>query len=188
MPLSEKDVRNLKLGDTVLLNGTVFTARDAAHKYLTGNPDPAKLPDLHGAVLYHCGPVVVRTEHGWKVTAAGPTTSIREEPYEDMVIKKYGIRAVIGKGGMKEKTASACRECGCVYLHAVGGAAQILASSVRKVSNVFMMDEFGAPEAIWQFEVMNFPAIVTMDCSGASLHADILQKSQETYSRLLSGK
>lgn len=185
LPLSEDDVRSLKLGDAVTLSGRIYTARDAAHKYLAGNPDESRLPDLHGAVLYHCGPVIVKRDGEWHVTAAGPTTSIREEPYMASIIEKYGIRGIIGKGGMLGKTADACRRFGCVYFHAVGGAAQVLAASVKSVPSVSMYDEFGAPEAIWEFEVCDFPVIVTMDCTGASLHADVLEASAQRLKELI---
>lgn len=189
MPLTEECVRSLTLGESVSLNGTIHTARDAAHHRLaTGSgPLPAGL-DLRSAVLYHCGPVIVKSNGRWRVTAAGPTTSIREEPYLADIIRQYGIKAVIGKGGMGPKTAAACRENGCVYLHAVGGAAQVLADCVVEVSNVFFLEEFGAPEAIWVMQVRNFPAIVTMDASGQSLHADVLAESRRRLERIISGQ
>ncbi len=183
-PLSEDSIRSLKLGDTVLLSGTIFTARDAAHKYMAGSPDRKRLPDFNGGVLYHCGPVIVQQDGEWKVTAAGPTTSSREEPYEAHVIENYGIRAIIGKGGMGSSTLAACRTFGCVYLHAVGGAAQILANAVKRVSAVHFLEEFGAPEAIWQFEVEDFPVVVTMDASGNSLHSQILEHSSKQLEAL----
>ena len=111
------------------------------------------------------------------VKAAGPTTSIREEPYEYDVMKNFGIRAVIGKGGMGKKTLAGCKEFGCVYLHAVGGAAQVYAEKIVKVNNVYLYDEVGAPEAIWEFEVKDFPVVVTMDSHGNSLHEKILEES-----------
>ena len=184
IPLSEEDVRSLKLGDTVLLTGRIFTARDAAHKYLAGMPDMNRLPDFRNGVIYHCGPVIVKENGAWRVTAAGPTTSSREEPYEAFVIEKYGIRAIIGKGGMGRKTLDACSRCGCVYLHAIGGAAQVLANAVRSVSAVHFLEEFGAPEAIWQFEVRDFPAVVTMDAAGNSLHTRILEQSLAQFENL----
>ncbi len=178
LPLTEEDVRGLALGDAVSLTGTIFTARDAAHKYLVENPDFSRIPDIRGTVLYHCGPVIIKRDGRYVVTAAGPTTSIREEPYMATVIEKYGIRAIIGKGGMGAATAEACRRFGCVYLHAVGGAAQVLASCVKEVPSVSMLEEFGAPEAIWQFDVVDFPAVVTMDATGASLHQQVKAHSE----------
>ncbi len=188
LPFTEEDVRSLKLGDSVEITGTIFTARDAAHQYIVSHPildEPA--PNLTNAVIYHCGPVVLRDADGkWHVTAAGPTTSSREEPYEAMLIERFGIKAIIGKGGMGPKTAEACRKFGCVYLHAVGGAAQILAAAVVNIPNVYYYDQFGAPEAIWQFEVKDFPAVVTMDANGNSRHADVKQHSQVALNALLN--
>ncbi len=184
LPLSEDDVRSLALGDNVLLTGTIYTARDAAHKYLAGTPDATRVPNLAGAVLYHCGPVIVREGDGWRVTAAGPTTSIREEPYEASLIEKYGLRAIIGKGGMGPRTLAACAEFGCVYLTAVGGAAQVVASSIQKVTGVYMLEEFGAPEALWELQVVEMPLIVTMDAHGHSLYQQVQERSQEVFRQL----
>ncbi len=174
----------MKVGDQVLISGTVFTGRDAVHKYLH---DGGELPDgvnLDGGILYHCGPVVLRDENDeWKVTAAGPTTSIREEPYQGDIMKQFGIRGVIGKGGMADKTLAACKEHGAVYLHAIGGAAQVLAECITKVRGVHMLEEFGSPEAIWEFEMKAFPAVVTMDSHGESLHKDILAKSEDALAQ-----
>ncbi len=178
-PVAEETIRSLKVGDEVQISGTIFTGRDVVHKYLH---EGGKLPpevNLRGMILYHCGPVVMKDEQGaWKVTAAGPTTSIREEPYQWQVIRDYGLRGVIGKGGMGEKTVAACKEHGCVYLHAVGGAAQVLAECVKKVQSVHFLKEFGSPEAIWEFLVEGFPAVVTIDAHGNSLHKEIFDQSQ----------
>ena len=141
---------------------------------------------MRDGILYHCGPVVMKDERGqWKVTAAGPTTSIREEPYQADIIQRFGVRAVIGKGGMGEKTLAACREFGCVYLHAIGGAAQVLAECIKAVRGVYFMEEFGAPEAIWELEVENFPAVVTMDSHGRSLHREVFAASQAALEKRL---
>ncbi len=186
-PISEADVRALKVGDEVSISGLLFTGRDAVHKYLHEGGQLPPGVSLSGGVLYHCGPVVIKDEQGnWKCVAAGPTTSIREEPYQWQVIRDLGLRAVIGKGGMGEKTLQACKENGCVYLHAVGGAAQVLAECIKRVPNVYFMEKFGAPEAIWQFEVVNFPAVVTMDAHGNSLHKEVLAASQAELAKLLS--
>ena len=185
-PVSEAAIRALELGDEVTITGTLFTGRDAVHKYLH---DGGALPpgvDLKGGILYHCGPVVIKDEAGnWKCVAAGPTTSIREEPYQGQVIRELGLRGVIGKGGMGDRTMAACKEHGCVYLHAVGGAAQVLADCIKRVPNVYMMEEFGAPEAIWQFEVVEFPAIVTIDAHGNSLHKEVYAASQAELAKHL---
>lgn len=178
-PIPESAIRALKVGDEVLISGVVFTARDAVHKYLH---DGGQLPpgvSLRDSILYHCGPVVMKLSDGsWKATAAGPTTSIREEPYQAQIIRDFGLRGVIGKGGMGDRTLAACKEHGCVYLHAVGGAAQVLADCIKKVRNVYFYEKFGAPEAIWEFEVEDFPAVVTIDAHGNSLHQEVFAKSQ----------
>ncbi|MGO9893973.1 MAG: FumA C-terminus/TtdB family hydratase beta subunit [Bryobacteraceae bacterium] len=168
-PLTEAQVRALKVGDVVLITGEMYTGRDNVHAYLMKNPPPV---DLHGTVLYHCGPVMLKEGGEWKVKAAGPTTSIREEPYQADVIKRYGVRAVIGKGGMGPKTLAALKECGAVYLNGIGGAAQYYARTVEKVLGVYLT-EFGIPESMWHLRVANFAAIVTMDAHGNSLHADV---------------
>jgi fumarate hydratase class I len=179
-PLTDAQVRALKVGDVVLISGEMFTGRDRVHAYLMKNPPPA---DWNGAVLYHCGPVVMKEGDRWSVKAAGPTTSIREEPYQADVIKRYGVRAVIGKGGMGPKTLAALREAGCVYLNAIGGAAQYYARTVEQVLGVYLL-EFGIPEAMWRLKVKDFAAIVTMDAHGNSLHADVEKATGEALERL----
>ncbi|HTM02015.1 MAG TPA: FumA C-terminus/TtdB family hydratase beta subunit [Vicinamibacterales bacterium] len=172
-PLTEEQMRSLKVGDVVLISGRAYTGRDAVHHHLMSHEPPV---DLHGAVLYHCGPVVKKEGEHWTVTAAGPTTSIREEPYQADVIKRYGVRAVIGKGGMGAKTLAALQEAGAVYLNAIGGAAQFYARTIKGVDGVSLM-EFGTPEAMWHLQIEDFPAIVTMDAHGRSLHKDVEQES-----------
>ena len=186
VPCSEEKIRSLKVGDEVEISGVVFTGRDAVHKHLhEGGALPPQV-HLRDGVLYHCGPVVMKDEQGrWKVTAAGPTTSSREEPYQGDIIRKFGIRGVIGKGGMGERTLAACKEAGCVYLHAVGGAAQVLAECIKSVRGVYMMEQFGTPEAIWELEVERFPAVVTMDAHGNSLHRDVFASSQAELAKRL---
>lgn len=189
-PLDEALVRSLRIGDQVLLSGRIHTARDAAHKYLASEgTSPATLPaglELQGGVLYHCGPVMVRDDGGsWRVTAAGPTTSAREEPYQGEVLRRYGVRAIIGKGGMGDATRRALAECGAVYLSAVGGAAQVLAASVQRVADVYFLEEFGSPEAMWSLFVHDFPAVVTMDSTGESLHDRVLRQSSAIAEMLL---
>ncbi len=178
-PISEATIRSLKVGEAVEISGTLFTGRDAVHKYLhEGGQLPPGVNLMHG-IIYHCGPVMMKQDDGsWKCTAAGPTTSIREEPYQAQIIGEFGLRAVIGKGGMGDRTLAGCQEHGCVYLHAIGGAAQVLAECVKKVRNVYLLEEFGSPEAIWELEVENFPAVVTIDSHGNSLHREVLATSQ----------
>src|SRR5690349_9246320 len=172
-PITEEQVRSLKVGDVVLVSGRVFTGRDQVHHHLMSHEPPV---DMRGSVLYHCGPVVVKEGSGWRVTAAGPTTSIREEPYQADVITRYGVRAVIGKGGMGAKTLAALKEAGAVYLNGIGGAAQFYARTITSVDGV-SLTEFGTPEAMWHLTVKDFPAIVTMDAHGNSLHREIEQES-----------
>jgi fumarate hydratase class I len=185
-PFTEAKIRALKVGDEVLISGIVHTGRDAVHKYLH---EGGKLPEgvsLRDGILYHCGPVMMKQADGsWKCTAAGPTTSIREEPYQGQIIHDFGVRGVIGKGGMGDRTVEACKENGCVYLHAVGGAAQVLAECVKRVRNVYMMKEFGAPEAIWELEIADFPAVVTIDAHGHSLHKEIFAASSAELAKRL---
>ena len=179
-PLSVEDVSALTVGDVVLVSGRMFTGRDAVHAYLVKHDTPV---DLRGSVMYHCGPVVMKEGSGWRVTAAGPTTSIREEPYQGEIIKRYGVRVVIGKGGMGPKTLAAMKEHGAVYLNAIGGAAQFYARAVRRVDGVSLLD-FGTPEAMWHLAIEDFPAIVTMDAHGNSLHKDIEVTSGEQLASL----
>jgi fumarate hydratase class I len=179
-PLDEATVRALRVGDVVLVSGDIYTGRDAVHAHLMKNAPPV---DLRGAVLYHCGPVMLKEGERWTVKAAGPTTSIREEPYQADIIKKYGVRAVIGKGGMGAKTLAALKEAGAVYLNGIGGAAQYYARTVERVLGVNLM-EFGIPEAMWNLRVNNFAAIVTMDAHGNSLHADVEKKTGEALAGL----
>jgi len=173
-PLDEPQVRALQAGDVVLVSGVVRTARDAVHKYLF---EGGEISGLEGGIIYHCGPVVVTEQGQHRVLAAGPTTSIREEPYQAEIIRRFGVRAVIGKGGMGEKTRNACREYGCVYLHGIGGAAQVYASCVERVLGV-SLEQFGSPEAVWELQVKDMPAIVTIDSHGNSLHDDVATQSK----------
>jgi fumarate hydratase class I len=172
-PITEEQVRSLKVGDVVLVSGRMFTGRDAVHAHLMKHEPPV---DLRGGVLYHCGPVMLKEGDGWRVMAAGPTTSIREEPYQAEILKRYGIRVVIGKGGMGPRTLAGLQESGGVYLNAIGGAAQFYARCIDRVDGVSLM-EFGVPEAMWHLQVTDFPAIVTMDAHGNSLHKDVEEAS-----------
>jgi fumarate hydratase class I len=183
LPLDEEAVRDLHVGQFLELSGTIWTARDAAHRYLADPANEAPFP-ARGAVFYHCGPVIVPADDGWRVTAAGPTTSIREEPYMPGLIERYGLRGIIGKGGMGPATLAACRQFGCLYLHAVGGAAQVLADRIRRVRGVYL-EHFGPPEAVWQLEVERFPVLVTMDAHGESLHQSVAETSNRQLSALL---
>jgi fumarate hydratase class I len=183
-PLDEATVRSLNVGDVVLLSGPAFTGRDAVHHHLISHRPPV---DLRGSVIYHCGPVVAKqTDGGWIITAAGPTTSIREEPYQADIIGTYGVRAVMGKGGMGARTLAGLKQHGAVYLNAVGGAAQFYARCIERVDGVSLLD-FGTPEAMWHLQLKDFPAIVTMDAHGNSLHQDLEQQSGAELAKLAQG-
>ncbi|MCP4604816.1 MAG: fumarate hydrolyase [Proteobacteria bacterium] len=185
IPSEEDTIRALKVGDEVELFGRVVTARDAAHKFMVENWPEFTAPLLHNGAIYHSGPVMKKRGATWKVVAAGPTTSIREEPYEASVMEHYGVRIVIGKGGMGENTLAACKKLGAVYLHAIGGAAVKIADSIKRVEDVHMLDELGVPEAFWVFEVERFRGMITMDSKGRSLHKQIQRKSKKARNALL---
>lgn len=186
-PISEDDIRKLKVGDEVLLSGVIVTARDQAHKLMVEEKPDFIRQDLKESVIYHCGPVVKKDDSGkWSFVSAGPTTSIREEPYQSDVICEYNVRGVIGKGGMGAKTAEGLKKYGAVYFHAVGGAGTLIANAVKNVNTVYKLEEFGTPEAFWVIEVKDFPLVVTMDSHGGSLHKEILEKSTRIANDILS--
>jgi fumarate hydratase class I len=199
IPINDETIQDLKVGEPVALTGVMLTGRDAVHKWMidtfikkTRQPQGDDLeiyeaikPLLNGSIIYHCGPVVSGLDTGdYKFVAAGPTTSIREEPYQGDVMRHFNIKGVIGKGGMGAKTLAACQEVPGVYFHAVGGAASLIAQSVQKVHGVYKMD-FGVPEAIWVIEVKDFPVVVTMDAHGNSLHAEVEGRSEKVLDELL---
>jgi fumarate hydratase class I len=200
IPISDEDIRSLKVGEPVLLSGIMVTGRDAAHKWMmetfikkTREPQGDDLAVyeelkklLNGAVIYHCGPVVSGLDSkDYKFVAAGPTTSIREEPYQAAVMKHFNVRGVIGKGGMGPKTLQGCAETPGVYFHAIGGAASFIAQRVVRVLGVHKM-EFGVPEAMWVIEVKDFPVVVTMDSHGGSQHAVVDDSSKKVLDDLLA--
>lgn len=186
-PISEDQIRQLKVGDEVLLNGKLVLSRDMGHKYMKEQKPEWLKPILEGMVIYHCGPVVRKNDDGtWSFVAAGPTTSIREEPYQADVIDAYKVRGVIGKGGMGKKTSDGLVKTGAVYLHATGGAGSLLAERVKRVVDVHMLEEFGSPEAFWVIEVEDFPVVVTMDSHGGSLHELVLAESQARAKALMA--
>lgn len=200
IPLSDEAIRSLKVGDPVVLTGVMVTGRDTVHKWMvdtfikkTRQPQGDDLevydaikPLLAGSVIYHCGPVVAGLDtKQYRFVAAGPTTSIREEPYQGAVMHHFKIKGVIGKGGMGAKTLAACQEVPGVYLHAIGGAASLIAQTVIRVLGVYKYD-FGVPEAMWVIEVKDFPAVATMDAHGGSLHAAIEERSKAALQELLA--
>ncbi len=186
--LATVDVRALRLGETLRLSGLVHTGRDRFHKFLHDGGALPPCVDLRTSALYHCGPVMVQEAGGaWRMVAGGPTTSSREEPYEAEVIAHFGLRIIIGKGGMGAKTLEACRKFGCVYLQAVGGAATSIAHAVTAVEGVDFLDTFGAAEAMWHLRVKDFPATVAMDAQGNSLYAQVEERSRKRLDALLRG-
>lgn len=186
-PLAKDDVLSLKVSDMVLINGLIVTGRDKVHKFLAHEmPDKKDIPfDLEGGIIYHCGPIIKKVGDTYKLITAGPTTSTRVEMYEAEIIKTYGIRGIIGKGGMGEKTLQAMKEYGCVYLHTISGAAAYLADRIVAVTDGWKVEEFGMPEAMWLLKVEDFPAIVTMDAHGNSLHKDVEKISMEKLRQML---
>ncbi len=185
LPAEEEKIRELHIGDTVTISGVMLTARDAAHKYLIEESPEEFRSILQGSFIYHCGPIVRKKDDNWEIIAAGPTTSIREEPYESSMIENYGVRGVIGKGGMGNNTLDACSRFGCVYLSAIGGAATLLAQAVKEVLGVYKLEEFGVPEAMWHIDVRDFPAIVTMDSHDKSLHLEIEEESRRKAAEII---
>ena len=183
-PFDEGQVRALKAGDAVSLSGLVHTGRDKFHKFFA---DGGKIPvDFRDGALYHCGPVCVKAGDGWRVVSAGPTTSVRENPYEPAFIASSGVRIIIGKGGMDAATLAAMKRHGCVYVQAVGGAGALYAASVKRVAGVDLLDEFGAAEACWHFEVEGFRGVVAMDAHGRSLFAEVEESSRARAADLAS--
>lgn len=174
-PLTPEIARSLHIGDAVRLTGRIVTGRDQVHKFLSSGAESPV--DLTGLVLYHCGPVAMKKGASWRITAAGPTTSIREEHYEADIISRLHPGAIMGKGGMGERTLQALAEHGCVYLHVIGGAAAYLAKKIVKVIGVHLQ-EFGQPEAMWVLDVADMPALVTMDSHGMTLHDRIFRESE----------
>ncbi len=199
VPASDEAIKELKAGDPILLSGVIVTGRDAAHKlmiekFIRSDAIPAEEADfyaelkqyLNGSIIYHCGPVVKQDEDGnWTFVAAGPTTSIREEVYQPEVIAHFNLKGVIGKGGMGANTLQACVDNTAVYLHAIGGAASLIALSVKEVITVFKLEELGVPEAFWVIRVEDFPMVVTMDSHGNSMHDQIAAKSRKKFAKVV---
>lgn len=198
-PITDEEVLQLQVGDTVILTGIIVTGRDAAHRWLYKNfCDPSGDPStedqkcfeelksyLHQGVIYHCGPVVsgvdVRQYH---FLAAGPTTSIRHESYQADIMRLFNLKGVIGKGGMGKTTLDYCQKSPAVYFHAIGGAAVLIARSVKEVVGVYKL-EWGVPEAMWVIRVEQLPVIVTMDAHGTSLHEQIAETSKKVLDYLI---
>ena len=195
-PFDEKAIRALKAGEAVSITGRIYTGRDKFHKHFA---EGGKLPvDFKGGALYHCGPVIVDNGRGrspapsdgagsrFRVMAAGPTTSVRENPYEPDFIAKTGVRIIIGKGGMDAKTLAAMKKHGCVYVQAVGGGGAIYADAVKRVAGVSLLEEFGAAEAVWHLDVVDFRGVVAMDAHGRSLFDDVRISSEKKLKGLVT--
>jgi fumarate hydratase class I len=200
IPISDETIRSLNVGDPIALTGVMLTGRDTVHKWMvetfihkTRQPQGDDLvvyeaikPYLYGGIIYHCGPVVTGLDSGdYRFAAAGPTTSIREEPYQRDVMLHFNVKGVIGKGGMGAQTLKGCQEAPGVYFHAIGGAATLIAQTVEKVLGVYKLD-FGVPEAMWVIQVKKFPVVVTMDAHGGSLHQEVETRSKEAFDWLLA--
>lgn len=189
-PISEKDARALRAGDVIHVSGTMFTARDEAHKMMLERGSP--LP-VEGLALFHCGPVAQKVGEGWQILAAGPTTSARMELFEADFLRKFKTRVIVGKGGMGDKTLAALGEVGAVYTHFTGGAGALAAKAVKRVAAVHWLEELGMPEAIWVMEVERFgPLVVAMDSHGRSLYKELavtVDKNMEAIrARIKGGK
>jgi fumarate hydratase subunit beta len=199
LPINDREISKLHVGDSVNISGVMTTGRDAVHKWIsdtfihntrTATEEDllvyeAIQPILKNGLIYHCGPVVrgIQTKK-YRFVAAGPTTSIREELYQADVMRHFRMSGVIGKGGMGAGTLKACQEIPATYFHAIGGAASLIAETIKKVIAVYKLD-FGVPEAIWVIEVENFPAVLTMDSHGGCLHDSVRQHSKEMLMRLI---
>ena len=191
IPISEEEIRDLHVGDAVQISGIATTGRDAAHKYMVetlikgakslSGEDQTMFDELNsilnGGAIYHCGPIVRNDEGTWSIVSSGPTTSIRDEIYQDKVIEAFKVRVVIGKGGMGPRTLAACQKFGAVYLHGIGGAGVYNAAAMAEVIDVFKKEEFGLPEAFWKVRFEDFAGIVTMDSHGKSLHEEWVKSS-----------
>ena len=182
-PFDEKSIRALKAGDAVSITGRIYTGRDKLHKFFADGGKPPV--DFRDGALYHCGPVVIQSPNhritespNYSVVAAGPTTSVRENPYEPDFIAKTGVRVIIGKGGMDAKTLAAMKKHGCVYIQAVGGGGAIYADAVKRVAGVSLLGEFGAAEAVWHLDVVDFRGVVAMDAHGRSLFDEVRHASE----------
>lgn len=202
IPISEEEIRDLRVGDAVQISGIATTGRDAAHKYMVetlikgakslSGEDQTMLDELNSILnegaIYHCGPIVRNDEGTWSIVSSGPTTSIRDEIYQDKVIEAFKIRVVIGKGGMGPRTLAACQKFGAVYLHGIGGAGVYNAAAMVEVIDVFKKEEFGLPEAFWKVRFEDFAGIVTMDSHGRSLHEELGEAFDKRFNSLISGE
>lgn len=202
IPITAEQILELHAGDAVAISGIATTGRDAAHKYLVDRliegPKPLPAEDerifdelkkiYRGGAIYHSGPILRNDAGRWSIVSSGPTTSIRDEIYEDKVIAAFGLRVVIGKGGMGPRTLAACKAHKAVYVHGMGGAGVTNARAMVEVLDVFKKEEFGLPEAFWKIRLDRFPGIVTMDAHGRSLHEELGKAFDERLAKLLRGE
>jgi len=185
-PISEEEIRKLRVNDVLYVSGTMFTARDQAHKraleyFKQGKPLPLS---LEGLAVFHCGPIVKKKEDRWTIVAAGPTTSTRMEIFEDEFIKNFKVRVIIGKGGMGKRTTDAMAKYGAVYGAFTGGAAILAAKAIKSVKSVEWLD-LGMPEAMWILEVEEFgPLAIAIDCHGNNLFEDVKRKVEENKQKI----
>ena len=178
------DAKKYKLGDVIYITGEMVLARDEAHKKLLDEGAPI---DLKGSVIYHCGPVVTKKNGEWKVVAAGPTTSIRMEIFEDKFIEKFRPAIIVGKGGMGERTLKALEKFGAVYAAYTGGCGALAAERIKSVKEVHFLEELGIPEAVWVFQVEEFgPLVVTMDAHGNSIYDKIDENAKKNLERIVA--
>ncbi|MEM0027141.1 MAG: FumA C-terminus/TtdB family hydratase beta subunit [Ignisphaera sp.] len=187
-PLKEEDIKELRAGDTVYVSGIVYTARDAAHRrFVEYLREGKELPfNLSNSAIYHCGPVAVKEGDKWRIVSAGPTTSMRMEPYEHIAIERLGVKMIIGKGGMGKKTAEACKKHGAVYTVFTGGAGVLAAQAIKRVVEVYWLD-LGMPEAIWKLDVEDFgPLTVAIDSTGRNIIDEVIKIAIERKKRMLS--
>lgn len=185
-PISEEEIRKLRVNDVLYVSGTMFTARDQAHKraleyFKQGKPLPLS---LEGLAVFHCGPIVKKKEDRWTIVAAGPTTSTRMEIFEDEFIKNFKVRVIIGKGGMGKRTTEAMAKYGAVYGAFTGGAAILAAKAIKSVKSVEWLD-LGMPEAMWILEVEEFgPLAIAIDSHGNNLFEDVKRKVEENKQKI----
>ena len=187
-PLKRENILKLKAGDVVYVSGEIFTARDRAHqRALEYMEKGLKLPvSFDGSIVYHCGPLIVREDEGWRVVSAGPTTSTRMNAVTPRILEKVNVMGIIGKGGMDEGVVEALRGKG-VYLAYTGGAGALAARAVKRVKEVYWED-LGMPEAVWVFEVERFgPCVVAIDAHGNSLYAEVSRRVEENFQRVAEG-
>lgn len=182
-PIPRDDVLKLRVGDLIYITGSIVTLRDRAAARLA-KLRASELPfPITGLPLFHCGPLARRVGNRWEIIAAGPTTSTRMEPFQADIIRRFGVRVIVGKGGMGRRTARALRKHGAVYALFTGGAALLAAQAIREVRGVRWLD-LGTPEALWLLRVARFgPCLVAMDSHGGNLFQQVIDKAKSRKAR-----